>query len=64
MDAARAARTLGAQVVIGLHTEDWTHFSETRADLEAAFEGSGLLLDTPRGVAVEVASARRLVSED
>ncbi|HEX3680066.1 MAG TPA: MBL fold metallo-hydrolase, partial [Galbitalea sp.] len=57
-DAARAARILGANVVIGLHTEDWTHFSETRADLVAAFDGSGLLLDTPRGVTVEVAPAR------
>ena len=62
-DAARAAQVLGAEVVIGLHTEDWEHFSETRADLEAAFEGTGLLLDTPRGVAVEVAPAQRLVSE-
>ncbi|HEX4399784.1 MAG TPA: MBL fold metallo-hydrolase [Galbitalea sp.] len=57
-DAARAARILGARVVIGLHTEDWKHFSETRADLEAAFDGSGLLLDTPRGVTVEVAPAK------
>jgi L-ascorbate metabolism protein UlaG (beta-lactamase superfamily) len=57
-DAAQAARVLGAHVVIGLHTEDWKHFSETRADLEAAFDGSGLLLDTPRGVTVEVAPAK------
>jgi L-ascorbate metabolism protein UlaG (beta-lactamase superfamily) len=62
-DAARAAQLVGAEVVIGLHTEDWEHFSETRADLEAAFEGTGLLLDTPRGVTVEVAPAQRLVSE-
>jgi L-ascorbate metabolism protein UlaG (beta-lactamase superfamily) len=63
IDAARAAQILGAQVVIGLHTEDWKHFSETRADLEAAFAGTGLLLETPRGVTVEVAPAQRLVSE-
>jgi L-ascorbate metabolism protein UlaG (beta-lactamase superfamily) len=60
-DAARAAQILGAQVVIGLHTEDWKHFSETRVDLEAAFAGTGLLLDTPRGVPVVVEP--RLVRE-
>ena len=61
-DAARAARILDAQVVVGLHTEDWKHFSETRADLEAAFEGTGLLLDTPRGVTVEVTPAKTRAS--
>lgn len=53
-DALRAARLLGARTVVGLHTEDWEHFSETRADLEAAFEGSTLLVSTPRGVRVEL----------
>ncbi|NEM90784.1 MBL fold metallo-hydrolase [Galbitalea soli] len=48
-DAAEAARILGVRRVAGLHTEDWAHFSETRAQLEAAFEGSGLLAATPRG---------------
>jgi len=61
-DAARAAQILGAPTVIGLHTEDWKHFSETRAQLTAAFAGTGLLLDTPRGVPVAVPSAQRLVS--
>ena len=52
-DAARAAQILQAGRVVGLHTEDWEHFSETRADLEAAFAGTpGLLVDTPRGVRV------------
>ncbi len=52
-DAARAAGLLQAGRVVGLHTEDWEHFSETRADLEAAFAGRpGLLVDTPRGVRV------------
>ena len=55
-DAARAAEILGVGVVIGLHTEDWEHFSETRADLEAAFAGTDLLVDTPRGVTVVVES--------
>jgi hypothetical protein len=40
--------------VVGLHTEDWQHFSESRADLEAAFAGTGLLVATPRGVRVEL----------
>lgn len=49
VDAARAAQILGATVVVGLHTEDWEHFSESRADLEAAFAGLDLLVATPRG---------------
>ena len=28
-DAAEAARMLGARAVVGVHTADWTHFSET-----------------------------------
>ncbi len=54
-DAVAAARILGARQVVGVHTEDWEHFSETRADLEAAFADAGmrdLLVDTPRGVRV------------
>lgn len=51
-DAATAAGILRATRVVGLHTEDWAHFSETRAELEAAFAASGLLVDTPRGVRV------------
>jgi L-ascorbate metabolism protein UlaG (beta-lactamase superfamily) len=53
-DAAEAATILGAKRVVGIHTEDWQHFSESRAQLEAAFAGSGLLVDTPRGVPVEL----------
>lgn len=48
-DAARAAAILGVGVVVGVHTEDWKHFSESRAQLEAAFADTGLLVDTPRG---------------
>ena len=47
-----AARILGARQVVGVHTEDWEHFSESRADLEAAFAAEGMrdvLVDTPRG---------------
>jgi L-ascorbate metabolism protein UlaG (beta-lactamase superfamily) len=56
-DAAAAVRILGARRVVGVHTEDWEHFSETRAQLEAAFEAEGirdLLIDTPRGVTVSL----------
>ena len=52
-DAAEAARILQAGKVVGVHTEDWEHFSETRAQLEAAFEDlPGVLVDTPRGETV------------
>jgi L-ascorbate metabolism protein UlaG (beta-lactamase superfamily) len=53
-DALAAAKALEATHVVGLHTEDWQHFSESRADLEAAFAGTGLLVATPRGVRVEL----------
>lgn len=53
-DAAEAARMLGARTVVGLHTEDWEHFSESRTQLEAAFAGTGLLVATPRGETVEL----------
>jgi L-ascorbate metabolism protein UlaG (beta-lactamase superfamily) len=53
-DAVSAARILGAPQVVGLHTEDWEHFSESRAQLEEAFAGTGLLVDTPRGERVEL----------
>ncbi|MEO8528786.1 MAG: MBL fold metallo-hydrolase [Pseudolysinimonas sp.] len=56
-DAAEAAQILGASRVIGVHTEDWEHFSESRADLEAAFTAAGiadLLVETPRGISVNV----------
>jgi L-ascorbate metabolism protein UlaG (beta-lactamase superfamily) len=53
-DAAVAAEILGAEVVVGLHTEDWEHFSETRAQLADAFAGTGRLVATPRGEAVTI----------
>jgi L-ascorbate metabolism protein UlaG (beta-lactamase superfamily) len=53
-DAAAAARILRASRVVGLHTEHWQHFSETREQLEVAFAQSGLLAATPRGERVEL----------
>jgi L-ascorbate metabolism protein UlaG (beta-lactamase superfamily) len=53
-DAAAAASALQATKVVGLHTEDWAHFSENSHDLEAAFAGTGLLVATPRGERVEL----------
>ena len=53
-EAVAAARMLGASRVVGLHTDDWEHFTEGRGELESAFAGTGLLLDTPRGVRVEL----------
>lgn len=57
--AAHAAEILRARRVIGLHVEDWEHFSESRADLEKAFADADLddlLVSTPRGerVAIEL----------
>lgn len=54
-DAVTAATALVAGTVVGLHTEDWAHFSESREQLEAAFAGTGLLADTPRGQRVVLA---------
>ena len=51
-DAARAAIMLGARTVIGVHTDDWEHFSEGRNQLDAAFADKGLLVATPRGETV------------
>lgn len=59
-DAVAAADVLGARVVVGVHTEDWEHFTESRADLEAAFAAAGRadrLVATPRGARVELDGA-------
>jgi L-ascorbate metabolism protein UlaG (beta-lactamase superfamily) len=51
-DAAAAARLLSSPRVVGLHVEDWEHFSASRVDLETAFAAAGLrelLVATPRG---------------
>ena len=54
---AQSRADSGSIPVIGVHTEDWEHFSESRADLEAAFGAAGvadLLVETPRGISVNV----------
>jgi L-ascorbate metabolism protein UlaG (beta-lactamase superfamily) len=51
-DAVEAAKILAASSVVGLHTEHWEHFRESRADLERAFEGTDLLVDTPPGTPI------------
>lgn len=53
-DAARAAEILGASRVVVVHTDSWQHFSETRADVDAAFAGSEAYVPTPPGVPVEL----------
>lgn len=53
-DAVIAAGMLGASRVVGLHTEDWEHLTESRAQLASAFMASGVLVDTPRGERVEL----------
>lgn len=60
-DARAAAQLLGARRVIGLHVDQWTHFSEDRGALEREFAGlespagGPLLADTPTGSRTEVA---------
>jgi L-ascorbate metabolism protein UlaG (beta-lactamase superfamily) len=41
-DALEAARAFASAIIVPLHFEGWEHFSETRADVEAAFERAGL----------------------
>jgi L-ascorbate metabolism protein UlaG (beta-lactamase superfamily) len=41
-DAATAAQILHAGRVVGVHTEDWEHFSQTREQLEAALAAVGI----------------------
>jgi L-ascorbate metabolism protein UlaG (beta-lactamase superfamily) len=40
--AVEAAQVLGAAQVVGAHTDSWGHFTETREQLEAAFDAAGL----------------------
>jgi L-ascorbate metabolism protein UlaG (beta-lactamase superfamily) len=41
-DAVEAARAFPSATIVPLHFEGWEHFSETRADVEAAFTKAGL----------------------
>jgi L-ascorbate metabolism protein UlaG (beta-lactamase superfamily) len=55
--AADVAQLLGARVVIPLHFEGWTHFTQGARELEAAFSGNGIrdrLVMLKRGERVEV----------
>lgn len=47
-DAARAAHILASDTVVGLHTEDWAHLTESRDDFRNAFAGKGVHVETPR----------------
>ncbi|KAK3902461.1 beta-lactamase superfamily domain-containing protein [Staphylotrichum tortipilum] len=42
-DAARLFREIGADVLIPMHFESWTHFTEQRAALAEAFEKAGIV---------------------
>lgn len=59
--ARAAALALGARRVVGLHVDQWTHFSEGRDALEREFAGlespagGPLLAATPTGARTEVA---------
>ena len=52
--AVEAANILAVSRVVGLHVEDWEHFTENAATFAAAFECTGLLVASPRGVTVEL----------
>jgi L-ascorbate metabolism protein UlaG (beta-lactamase superfamily) len=41
-DAVEAARAFAGAAIVPLHFEGWEHFSESRADIAAAFERAGL----------------------
>ena len=50
-EAVSAAKEFSNSTIIPLHYEGWAHFSESRAEIEAAFEDAGLsdLLIWPEG---------------
>jgi L-ascorbate metabolism protein UlaG (beta-lactamase superfamily) len=59
--AAEAARLLGARAVVPLHFEGWSHFTQGRRSLSAAFDDAGLTgrLHLPEpGDRIEIGSAR------
>jgi L-ascorbate metabolism protein UlaG (beta-lactamase superfamily) len=41
-DALEAARAFARAIIVPLHFEGWEHLSETRAEVEAAFDRAGL----------------------
>lgn len=42
VQAAEAATILGARRVVPVHYDSWAHFTESRADIVAAFTAAGL----------------------
>ncbi|MFF7212947.1 MBL fold metallo-hydrolase [Streptomyces sp. NPDC008238] len=40
--ASAAAAVLGSPVVVAAHCDGWAHFSETRSDIERAFDDAGI----------------------
>jgi len=56
-NAAVAADLLGSETVVGLHTEDWEHLTETREDFRNAFAGKGQYVETPRATRVVLSDA-------
>ena len=56
-EAVQVARSMRDALIVPLHFEGWEHFTESLADLEAAFAAAGLtsrLLVPPPGVAIEL----------
>jgi L-ascorbate metabolism protein UlaG (beta-lactamase superfamily) len=41
-EAVEAARAFAGAAIVPLHFEGWEHFSESRADVDAAFRQAGL----------------------
>ncbi|HET7422255.1 MAG TPA: MBL fold metallo-hydrolase [Gemmatimonadales bacterium] len=55
--AVTAARAFAGATIVPLHFEGWAHFSESRAQIEAAFAAAGLagrLRWPPPGVPIEI----------
>ena len=56
-DALEAAHAFPSATIVPAHCDGWAHFSQSRADLEQAFEALGVrqrLTVLESGVAVEV----------
>jgi len=55
-EGVEAARALADAAIVPVHFEDWEHFSESRPEIDRAFDAAGLghrLRWLPRGVATE-----------
>ena len=61
-ETVEAARAFVEALIVPLHVEGWAHFSESRADIEHAFDAAGIadrLCWLPAGSPVELLSAPR-----